>query len=178
MTKLHEWKLPFGKSAGFCALALLASGQMIDMAAAGARITITYDEVKTEVAPQQKTFRTSENRVYTLHGKNQVDFSGSGGFKTTAGMRLGNDMEGETNGGGLRFKLTYRILNGVLFVVTDLDSYTTTRKIKTDGKSACTSTLEYKRKPCHQYFEIPALKVTFSDMHAENIACSISETPD
>lgn len=150
---------------------------MINNAAAGVRITITYDEVKTEVAPQQRTFRTSENRVYTLRGKNQVDFSGSGGFKTAAGMRLGNDMESQTSG-GLPFKLTYRILNGVLFVVTDLESYTTTRKIKTDGKSACSSTLEYKRKAGHQYFEIPALKVTFSDMHAENIACSISQTPD
>jgi hypothetical protein len=176
-TKLHKLTASLGKSATFCALAFLASGEMINTAVAGARITITYDEVKTEVAPQQKTFRTSENRVYTLHGKNQVDFSGSGGFKTTAGMRIGNDMESETSG-GLRFKLTYRILNGVLFVVTDLDSYTTTRKIKTDGKNACVSTLEYKKKAGHEHFEIPALKVTFSDMHAENITCSISETPD
>jgi hypothetical protein len=160
-----------------CAVTFLAGGQTIDKAVAGARITITYDEVKTEVAPQQKTFRTSENRVYTLHGKNQVDFSGSGGFKTTAGMHLGSDMESQTSG-GLRFKLTYRILTGVLFVATDLGSYTTTRKIRTDGKNTSVSTLEYKKKPGHSYFEIPDLHVTFSDMHAENITCSIAETAD
>ncbi len=165
------------RSAAFCAIVFLAGGQTMGEAFAGARITITYDEVKTEVAPHQKTFRTSENRVYTLHGKNRVDFSGSGGFKTATGMQLGNDMEGATSG-GLPFKLTYRILNGVLFVVTDLDSYTTTRKIKTDGKNTCASTLEYKKKAGHPYFEIPALNVTFSDMHAENMTCSIAETAD
>ena len=176
MTEPSRLTASLGKNAAFCALAFLASGEMIDKAAAGTRIAITYDEVKTEVAPKQKTFRTNESRVYTLRGKNQVDFSGSGGFKTTAGMRIGNDMDGSN--GGLRFKLTYRILDGVLFIVTDLDSYTTTRKIRTDGKSSCVSTLEYKRKAGHEYFEFPALKVTFSDMHAENVTCSISEIAD
>jgi hypothetical protein len=173
----HKSKHSVGKRAAFCAAILLGGSQTIDSAFAGARITITYDEVKTEVAPHQKTMRTSENRVYTLHGKNQVDFSGSGGFKTTAGMQLGNDMESQTSG-GLRFKLTYRILNGVLFVVTDLGSYTTTRKIRTDGKNSCASTLEYKKKAGHANFDIPDLNVTFSDMHAENITCSIAETAD
>jgi hypothetical protein len=128
-------------------------------------------------SPQQKTIRTSENRVYTLHGKTHVDFSGSGWFKTTASMHLGNDMESQTSG-GLRFELTYRILDGVLFVVTDLDSYTTTRKIRTEGRNTCTSPLEYEKKPWHSYFEIPDLHVTFSDMHAENITCSISKAAD
>jgi hypothetical protein len=165
------------KKVALCAAILFAGGQTIDSAYAGARITITYDEVKTEISPHQKTFRTSENRVYTLHGKNEVDFSGSGGFKTAAAMQLGNDMESQTSG-GLRFKLTYRILSGVLFVVTDLSSYTTTRRIKTDGKSGCASTLEYKKKAGHANFDIPDLNVTLSDMHAENITCSIIQTAD
>jgi hypothetical protein len=109
------------KTVALCAAILFAGGQTIDSAYAGARITITYDEVKTEISPHQKTFRTSENRVYTLHGKNEVDFSGSGGFKTAAAMQLGNDMESQTSG-GLRFMLTYRLLSGVLFVLTDLSS--------------------------------------------------------
>jgi hypothetical protein len=177
VARRRNWKNALAKTAAFCAVIVLANGQTIGNAFAGARITITYDEVKTEIAPQQKTFRTSENRVYTLHGKNQVDFSGSGGFKTAAGMQLGNDMESQTSG-GLRFKLTYRILNGVLFVATDLGSYTTTRRIKTDGKNNCTSTLEYKKKPGHANFDLPDLNVTLSEMHAENITCSIAETAD
>jgi hypothetical protein len=176
VTRRPKWQEAF-RTGAFCAVILFAGGQTIDSAYAGARITITYDEVKTEIAPQQKTFRTSENRVYTLHGKNQVDFSGSGGFKTAAAMQLGKDMASRTSG-GLRFKLTYRILGGVLFVVTDLSSYTTTRRIKTDGKSGCTSTLEYQKKPGHANFDFPDLNVTLSDMHAENITCSIAETAD
>jgi hypothetical protein len=159
-----------------CALAVVASGEMADEAFAGARITITYDLVKTPIAPQQQTIRTSENRVYTLHG-NQVDFAGSRGLKTGTGMKLGNDWESQTSN-GRRFKLTYRILDGVLFIVSDFRGYATLRKIRTDGKNSCSSTLESKRRLVIRNFEMPELNVAFSEIHAENITCSIFKTAD
>jgi hypothetical protein len=57
-------------------------------------------------------------------------------------------------------------------------SYTTLRKIKTDQKSTCSSTLEYKKKAGHLNFDIPEQNATFSDIHAENVTCSIAETAD
>jgi hypothetical protein len=39
-----------GRSTAFCAVTYFAGAQTIEKAIAGARIKITYDEVKTEVA--------------------------------------------------------------------------------------------------------------------------------
>lgn len=148
----------------------------IEDAKAGAIITITYTDVKTEVSPFQKTFSTNENRTYSLKGS-EVGFSGSGGFKTSSGMRLGKDLEGDTNN-GTHFKVKYSVVNGSIVVFTDFPSYTTTRTISTNHKDSCTSTLVYRKKSGYQNFEVQweGHPVLFSDMHAENITCSINET--
>jgi hypothetical protein len=158
-----------------CAVAGIANGEMAGEAHAGARITIAYVLIKSETAPQQKMIRFNVNRVYTLHGS-QVDFSGTG-LRDGGGMKLGDDLESRT-GDGRQYKFTYRILNGVLFVVSDFKTYTSVRKIRTDGKNACSSTLEYKKKAGYSSFEEPELNATFSDIHAENVTCSITATAD
>jgi hypothetical protein len=160
------------------ALVILSSVAICDAGNAGVRITIDYEEVKTEVSPEQKTFTTNESRVYTVHG-NSLDFVGSGGFKTSSGMRLGKELAGETDHGS-RFKLTYKIVDGAIVVSTEFPTFTTVRRITTDNKTSCASTLEYKKKPSHNFFEVLYLgrNLSFSDMRAENITCSIAEVAD
>lgn len=167
------------RGAAVCGLATLAVGAALGGAVAGVKITVTYDEAKTEVSPRQRTFSTSETKTYTLHGINELNFSGTGGFKSNSGIRLGNELVGPTSD-GLNYKVVYKIQNGALLVITNLSSYTTTRVITTNQKTTCSATLEYKKKAGHQYFEVMSAgnPVSLSDMHAENMTCSITETTD
>jgi hypothetical protein len=90
--------------------------------------------------------------------------------------QLGVDVSGTTKD-GRSSKGTFRVLNGVLFAVSDWGGFSTVRKIYTDGKTSCHSTMEYKKKDGAENFEVarPSGSVFYRDMHAENIVCSIRQ---
>ena len=149
----------------------------VGSASAATVIAITYDFVATQVSPKQKTVRKRDVRTYTLNGKTGNDFSGTG-FQSNDAMTLGQEMERESQN-GQKYKGVYKVLDGILFVVTDYGAYTTLRKIRTDGKKLFVH-VGVQQESRLRTFEVdtPAHVAQYSDMHAENMTCSIVQTAD
>jgi hypothetical protein len=92
---------------------------------------------------------------------------------------LGQSGEATTDAGA-PYKFSFHVVNGAIFVTSDFGSWTTTRAIRTNGKDLCTCTLQYRKKPGQASFIYPASGGVsiYSDMHAENMTCSIEQTPN
>jgi hypothetical protein len=138
-------------------------------------IHIQYDEVVTGVAPDSRPQRSHIIRDYELSG-NKLRLSAPDLYGQKAVNQLGVDVSGTTKDGRSSTG-TFRVLNRVLFAVSDWGGFSTVRKIYTDGKTSCHSTLEYKKKDGAENFEVarPSGSVFYRDMHAENIVCSIRQ---
>jgi hypothetical protein len=177
MTASYQSRARRGHAAGLCLTAFVMTGLAPDRAEAGARIVVTYDVVSAEIAPEQRTTRIRETRTYTLSGKNSLNLAGS--QIASSSHSLGQETEGSMLR-GMHFRATYRVLYGILFIITDFDGYTAIKKITVVGANACVCTLEFRKKSGHQYIEHirPAGTSFYSDMHTENMTCSITETND
>jgi hypothetical protein len=176
MTPSHQCRTLPAHAPWFCFLALIIVGLAPEVAEAGIKITVTYDQVNIEVSPQQQTTRSSKYRMYTISKDNRINVAGSDIGQSD--RSLGQEAEGHMLR-GMHYKSTTRLLGNVLFVITAFDEYTSVRKIKLSGHN-CVSTLVFKRSPRHEYYEEarPSETTFYSDMHAENIKCSVAETPD
>ena len=73
---------------------------------------------------------------------------------------------------GEKYSWTYRIVNGVFFIINDYPSYTIVKKLKTNGKDSCSEEIEFKKRPGHEYFEVNSKN--FSEVRAANVVCTIS----
>jgi hypothetical protein len=176
MTQSYQPRTLPAHAPWFRLLALIIVGLAPEVAEAGIKITMTYDQVNTEVSPKQQTTRSSKYRTYTISKNNRINVADSDIEQND--RSLGQDAEGHMLR-GMHYKSTTRLLGNVLFVITAFDEFTSVRKIKLSGHN-CVSTLVFKRNPGHEYYEEarPTETSLYSDMHAENIKCSVAETSD
>lgn len=176
MAPSHQSRTLSAHELSFCFLAGIIICLAPEVSEARTKITVTYDEVTTEISPRQQTIRSSKYRIYTISKDNTInvttDDTGS------VDRSLGKEEEGHMYG-GMRYKLMNRLLGNVLFVITAFDGYTSVRKIKLLGHN-CVSTLVFKKSPGHEHYEFvrPSETSFYSDMHAENIRCSVAKTSD
>jgi hypothetical protein len=157
-----------------CAATTLPS---INKAHAGAKITVNYILVETEVSPEHKVMRSEQTRSYVLHDKNQIEFSGTG----YNGSRhvLGEEHEWTTRD-GRSYTASYHVNNGRFIVTTVYPHFISIRKIATDGKNKCSCMLTHLKKGGYKYFEKEKDSGIeyYSDIHAENMTCVVSQTAD
>jgi len=159
--------LLLGAAATYCA--------PMTAAYAGAKITVTYDVVYTRAPPNNKTTRKTFIRVYTLSGRNNVGFV-SADLKNGA-LHLGDEGESK-EASGAKFKWTYRTLDGVLYIVSDYETFVTIRKILTDGVKSCVCELDFRKKAGRETYDVafPGGSRSYSDISGQNMACSIEPT--
>jgi hypothetical protein len=148
----------------------------IAAASAATRITVTFDDVVKEILPTVKDDRIPNTRKYTLDKNNNLSVDSSSNHHTWGGLGkvgTGTDLDGVT------YKWTFRILNGVIYLVNDYPNFVSVTKIKSNGVDSCTATRVYNKKRGGPYVAyIRHENVTIADDHAENVACSIEMIPD
>jgi hypothetical protein len=136
------------------------------------KISVTYDLIRVlkdnnnsiETIPHYRTYILSKNNNISIQRGNDVSDT--------------HTFRGEFSGKAARQWLgTVRIVDGIIFIVTDYGGYTTYKKISTDGKTTCKCEIIYMKKQGHKYFEVNIHNSTtvYSEMHAENITCAISQ---
>jgi uncharacterized protein YktA (UPF0223 family) len=170
----HTWG---GKFACACLLAAAFHGAAMETAVAGAKITVTYDAVRTEISPEQKTIRKPQTRSYILHGDNSLDFSGTGYRDSKHAL---GDEGASVEQDGENFTYSFHVSGGALIIISDYERYKTIRRIKTDGKEKCFCSLAFVKKNGFKNYEAIKRQGTeiYSEMHAENMTCAIEQTPD
>jgi hypothetical protein len=138
------------------------------------RIMITYDEIDVPVDAGEPIHRLPRAREYVLSGSGHVVISAQDMRRAPGVMTLGA-VRDNTAADSRPYKVTFRVLDGVLFIVTDWSTFVTVRKIYTDGENSCRSTLDFQKKNGAEYFEVklPHGSRFYKDMHAENITCAI-----
>jgi hypothetical protein len=137
--------------------------------------TIKYDMVETQVSPHQATLRYPVSVSFRISADKRVDTSASTGIKTRA--KLGESTTG-VNESGEASTAVYRVVNGAIVITTHAPGYFSVLRIKTNGRTECSATLEYFRNPGHQYIEAVSRtneSVLASNFQAENMTCSIGE---
>jgi hypothetical protein len=160
------------KSLALCLLSVLG----FDEAVAATTITVTWDTVRTEVTPDPGVGRFHLSRSYVLSGRNDVAYSASD--MQSGHMRLGQ--EGEATYKCAHSKWAYKVAGNTIFMVSDYGSFSYISKVKVYEKTKYACSIEFKKRPGYKYFEWVTDSGThyFSEMHAENVTCSVAQTPD
>jgi hypothetical protein len=161
-----------------CISLFVATASFASPALAGAKITMSYDFVETEVSPHHAASRTHLKVAYQLSSDNTVSYSSSQGTRYV--IKLGQTLP-ETDPTGVPFTVSFGVIDGAMTITGEWPSFISAVRITTDGKTSCTATREWRRKPGHQFFEVKRMRdrqpMLDSDMHAEHIVCSIESTP-
>jgi hypothetical protein len=154
----------------------------VGAALADVRIVVKYTEVEHEIATD-KIYRTDKSRIYTVTKNRVLKITSidSGGTVTNSSAVLEQPGEGK-NVAGVNYVNRARIDNGDIVTASFLESFVIETRIRTNGSSSCEATRNYKLLPGRDAFvdrtRVTRVDKTFSDIHAENITCSISETAD
>jgi hypothetical protein len=159
-------------AASMAGLAWLAS---VPSARADVTVKLNGDVVETRVSPTQGVTKLPVSMSYRISADKGVDYSSSTGAKGRA--KLGETVTGVNEGGQTSIR-TYKIINGAIVITSHQPGFFLVTKIITDGRSSCSATVKYFRNPGHQYFEgitKTNQSVLDSDIHAENLTCSIGE---
>jgi hypothetical protein len=145
-------------------------------ASAATRITITFDDIAKEVEPINKEIRIPNSRKFTLDKDNNMGTVSSSNHDTMGA--LGRQGHG-TDIYNVTYAWTLRIVSGVLFIVNDYPGFTSLTKIRTNGTDSCTATRDYRKKRGQfRLGNADNFTRTMSDMHTENMTCSIERIPD
>ena len=152
-------------------------GHHLDILGSGVEITMSWIGVTKEISPNPDLYRNSWSRVLRLSRSNQV---GVVSFQN-----------GEKYGGGdgvlgsaIDYKVAHPfcatrvdIANGGLTITDDCPSHQILTRIKTDGRTSCVATREYRLKAGHRLFEYADNNQNVhsaSDQHSENVRCAIA----
>jgi hypothetical protein len=115
-------------------------------------ITVTFAQVGTSA--RGNPWRQDCRRTYLLAGNHMLRSSLTiSGLQHDNSLRsLGTSAEGP-NVFGLNTRTTAHIVGGALVEASDTATYVITETIKTDGRTSCSFTKEWKLKPGHQFFD-------------------------
>jgi hypothetical protein len=159
------------------ALATLSLTQLaVKSARADVKIAVSYDYVETEVSPRQQTHRSHTSELFTLSGENSLSFNNNNnGESLSTRLRKNKDY---VSAYGEEKTTSFRIKSGAIQILSNRPGRTVVTRIKTNGKDSCRATVEYLKKPGHEFFESPRKSnhelMSDSDQHSENVTCTIS----
>jgi hypothetical protein len=144
------------------------------------KITVTYDEVDTPAEAGKLPFRAHRVREYILSGSKSLSVLAPDMSGGAAGLHALGDVGYAQTNDSRSYKVSYSVIAGALVIVTEFDGFSTVRKIYTDGKTSCRSTLDYIKDKGEENFVIkwPQRTIVYKDMRAENITCSIVTASD
>jgi hypothetical protein len=160
--------------------ATILSCAYIQNTQAGVKIDVTYNFVEVEVMPRQERIVVPLSTSYTLIGKNQIkQFNSQDGVETI--YTLGGTSQGSSVATGEQNTNTFHVIGGALVITSRFPGFIATTRIVTDHKTSCKFTRTFAKIPGHQYFEgtsVSRERKLWSDMHFENVRCSIELIPD
>ncbi len=148
----------------------------LDFAGEGVEMTVSWIEIMKEVSPNPGLYKNSWSRALRLSHNNQVDmvlFRNGEKFSGSKGV-LGSALNVDSSHHVCQVRTD--IVNGRLVITNDCPSHQVFTKISTDGRTSCVATREFRLKPGHQSFEYlddSRNAHSASDIHSENVACSI-----
>lgn len=144
-------------------------------AGADVKINVSFDFVAE--GPPLRDRRSTEYVLTSDHKVNVVSHM-CAGCDTSNSHDLGQPKLARTYT-GLEGVSRLRIDNGVIVHAFFTESYTSLTRIATNGVDSCTATKEYKLLQGHDRYEVNSINgkhfTSHSDIHAENVSCSIEE---
>jgi hypothetical protein len=163
----------------FCCLAAFISVNAAkgpEAASPKVEIAVTYDVVG--VSAEGSPWRTNRKWTILLAGGRAVRTTyAAPGRDTEQHEGVLGRTGGRTNELGLKGIGSLRVVAGAIVSTSDYPTWTWTWTIKTDGKSLCSATADVRLKPGNRLFENGGGHFD-SDMHAENVSCSIRTVED
>jgi len=146
-------------------------------------ITMHYTLVENQLSRKSGLVVTDWTREYRLSGNNVVDhkISMNGTVLEAGKTSLGRTGAGVSPINGLAYSTHAGVVGGALTMTEQTETFHVTTTIRTDGKSTCFASRVYQLNPGQTQFH-PAtvhghVPEVDTDMHVENMTCSISVGP-
>ena len=157
--------------------ATAGAGNFLDLIGSGVEITTSWIAITKEVSPNPDLYKNSWSKILRLSRNNQVgivQFQNGERYSNGSGV-LGSPIDYKDAHPYCETRVN--VADGGLVITDDCPSHQILTKIRTDGRSACSATREYRLKPGHQLFEyLDKNRNTHSasDQHSENVRCAIA----
>ena len=134
-------------------------------------VDINYDYVETEISPRQEIHRQSFHPHYELNTDKTIT------------MQHGSSKLGGTfvvkEKSGRDFTREFHIVNGAFQITSFHEWFILVTTIRTIGRDTCSASLSWRKRAGQKYFltyRISNGELMYdSDMHAENVTCSVHE---
>ncbi len=147
-------------------------------ARAGVDISVKWNAAATEVRPVGREVSLPTGYSYHLSGRNDLTIRAANGFQLKAS--LGHTVQFGDASGQVR-QVSIRVVNGAMVFTIPYPSFSAVLTIRSDGTSSCAANVQYKIRPGHTFYELPAANgevMQFIGAHAENVSCAIQPAAD
>jgi hypothetical protein len=149
-------------------------------AVADVLIKVTFVMVENEVSPRQAEHRSPSTREYRLTNDHTVSIVSTDDNKYTSnGEATFGSTYAAKSVADSNYTGTIGVDNGAIVIENVFPSYKVISRITTNGIDSCSATRKFRLAAGHKFFEIKRFSnhedMLLSDMHAENVTCSISE---
>ena len=144
-----------------------------------AEITVSYTLLASMVSPRTEIGIHQWTQKFRLSGSNVLnrEIYRDGVKISTWTAFLGQKLTGDSKITGKNTVTTLSVMDGAIVQTDSLASYSITTTIKMAGKESCSASRIYKLKAGYKLFEDGATfshaPLLESDLHAENVQCSI-----
>jgi hypothetical protein len=163
------------------ALAILSSALLTSLgrnpasAEGSIHVTVTYVLVVVEAGPTPRVERIPASRTFTLIPGLGVSVELSSEVNAPQSVFLNRGKWTElTAPNGLKYRAKSTVANGAFVVQSEYWNFGTTIRIRTDQRTSCEASIEYKLRSGDSYvMEGNFGKALASDVHAENVTCEI-----
>jgi len=161
-------------------VAAVAHGQQDSSAVV---ITLRYTLVENQISPKSGPVVTDWIREYRLSGDNVVDhkITMNGRLLESGRSSLGRTGAGVSPVNGLAYSAHAGVVGGALTMAEQTATFHVTTTIRTDGKTSCSASRVYQLNPGQTEFHVATVKdhtpEVDTDIHVENMTCSISTAP-
>jgi hypothetical protein len=148
-----------------------------EFAHAAVKLSLSYVIVQVEASPGQSTYREPVSSEITINKDGSLRV---GKGKLT--RQLGREIAAIDPQTDEPYVIAYRVKNGAIVITVKFPGFTILRQITTNHKDSCNFSVIYTKIPGHKYYEAVRISnkehMELSDLHAEELGCSVSETPD
>ena len=147
-------------------------------AIADVRITVTNTAVEHEISPNNGVQRTNRTMSLVLTTDHKLNVKVEYGGATVGGIVVLGKFYRRTDMGGSSYLSRWTIKNGAIMQVSRYESFSMIQRITTNGVDTCQATVDFVLANGHKLFEERRMSnhedMKVSDMHSENITCSIA----
>ena len=134
-------------------------------------VDIYYNYVETEISPRQEIHRQHTHQHYELNSDKTIT------MLKGSGVIGGTFMDRDRN--GHEFTREFHIVNGAFQITYVYKGTILITTIQINGRDSCSASLVWRKRAGQKYFFGYRLNnndlMYDSDMHAENVTCSVHE---